>query len=163
MRLLRLWLYVVAASLLWAACASTEETTRTEGEARTPPETTTEAEPPPPEAEPEEEPEPEAEPEERAPVTRTVQGFRIQVHTSANQAEAEAELAAAMQWWEGLPRARRPLGLDVDSFDVYWQQPYYRVRIGAFANRAEAEEALALVKPQFREAFIVPDRVTVTR
>ncbi len=42
-------------------------------------------------------------------------------------------------------------------------QPYYRVRMGAFATREDAEAALALVRRQYPEAFLVPDLVTVMR
>ena len=107
--------------------------------------------------------EPEREPD--APVTRTVQGYRIQVYTSSEKAEADAEAARASSWWESLSAGERPLGLQQDEAPVavVWRQPYYRVRVGAFASRSEAERALSLIKQRFGKAFIVPDRVTVTR
>jgi hypothetical protein len=46
---------------------------------------------------------------------------------------------------------------------VVWQQPYYRVRIGRFAGRAEATPALDAVRAQFGDAFIVPEQVPATR
>ncbi len=40
-------------------------------------------------------------------------------------------------------------------------QPYYRVRVGAFASDAEADAALEFVRQEYPEAFLVPDVVTV--
>lgn len=103
--------------------------------------------------------------EERAPVTRTVQGFRIQIFTSPDRAEANDVLSEALAWYRSLPRSQRPayLGGDELSADVKWRQPYYRVRVGDFATRGEADAALNRVRSRFPEAFIVPETVTVTR
>jgi hypothetical protein len=45
--------------------------------------------------------------------------------------------------------------------DIAYLQPYYRVRLGGFEFRNEAERALAFVRGRWPEAFIVPDRVTI--
>ncbi len=127
-------LYFVLLALCWAACSNTSPATRNDGGEG-----------------------------HREPVTRTVEGFRIQVFTSAEKSEAEQALVDALQWLGDVPRAQRPVGMDAESVDIHWQQPYYRVRLGTFANREEAETALALVKPEFDKAFILPGRVTVTR
>ena len=161
MRSVRFSALALAFLLLAAGCSSTSETRRDDPE---PPPTET-AEPPRAERPPEPEPQPRAEtpPAPRQPVTRTVQGFRVQVLTSDDKGEAEAALAEATTWWSGL--ADRPLGLDTPDapVEIAWQQPYYRVRVGTFASRAEAERALPLLKRRFGKAFIVPDRVTITR
>ena len=98
-------------------------------------------------------------------MTRTVQGFRIQIVTTADRAEADRHVAQAIDWWEGLAPSSRPpyLGDGDLAVDVKWRQPYYRVHLGAFATQAEAERALRAVARQFPEAFIVPETVTVTR
>ena len=65
----------------------------------------------------------------------------------------------AEAWWgdvrgaSGAPRDLMPV--------VAYLQPYYRVRLGAFEFRDEAEGALTFVRQRFPEAFVVPDRVTV--
>lgn len=46
---------------------------------------------------------------------------------------------------------------------LVYKQPYYRIRVGNFARRADAEQALDVVKPHFPNAFVVPDEVTVVR
>ncbi len=94
---------------------------------------------------------------------RTVQGYRIQVFSSADKGAAEEVRDDATGWWrvvradpgtaETLPHGLHP--------DVAFNRPYYRVRLGAFEYRSEAEAALPLIRRRFAEAFIVPDRVTV--
>lgn len=101
----------------------------------------------------------------KTPTERTVDGFRIQVFTSTDKAEADAQAAEAERWWAGMSAGARPEGMQQDEAPVLvaWRQPYYRVRIGTFATRAEAERALPLLRQQFGTAFVVPDRVTVVR
>ena len=90
-----------------------------------------------------------------------VDGYRVQVFTSANRDAAERVRGEAVGWWEraqstpGAPRTMEAL--------VAYRQPYYRVQLGAFATREEADRALALVRRQYPEAFVVPDLVTVMR
>jgi len=42
-------------------------------------------------------------------------------------------------------------------------QPYYRVRVGNFKTRAEAEHALSILNDRYTDAFIVPDTVIIIR
>ena len=44
-----------------------------------------------------------------------------------------------------------------------YRQPYYRVRVGNFTSRSEAERALQFLSPRYGDAFIVRDDVTVTQ
>ena len=94
---------------------------------------------------------------------RTVQGYRIQVYSSPNKASAESVRDDANQWW-------RVAGEDPDALELLpeglpveidFNQPYYRVRVGAFEYRREAEGAMRVVQRRFPEAFIVPDVVTL--
>lgn len=104
--------------------------------------------------------------EEGAPETRTIEGFRIQIHTTSEKAEADEKAEEALNWWQEVPSSQRPSDLanEDDLFlDVAWKAPYYRVRLGRFTSQSEAQEALALVKDRFPEAFVVPDQITVTR
>ncbi len=109
--------------------------------------------------------EPEAPEENAGPVRRTVQGFRIQILTTEQKATADARVEEALRWWEGVPRPRRPAHMKTGEppLSIAWRQPYYRVRLGAFASQAEARRALALVAERFPEAFIIPDTVTIVR
>lgn len=96
-----------------------------------------------------------------APQPRQVEGYRVQVFSTASQETAERIRSEATAWWE---RARQ--GSDAPGemqVAVAYLQPYYRVRMGGFATREEADRALAFVRQQYPEAFLVPDLVTVTR
>lgn len=106
-----------------------------------------------------------SEEEEAAPVRRTVQGFRIQLLITEDKAAADARVEEALRWWQAVPRAERPPHMKADEppLGIAWQQPYYRVRLGAFASRAEARRALALAQKRFPEAFVVLDTVTIVR
>ena len=94
---------------------------------------------------------------------RTVQGYRLQVFSSADKAAADDVLDDASGWWRIVrddpdAAAAFPNGLPME---VFFNQPYYRVRLGAFEFRREAEAALPVVQRRFPETFIVPDIVTV--
>ena len=101
-------------------------------------------------------------------VTRTVQGYRIQLYSSQDKALADRRMDEAAAWWN----AQRRQGTledvypgDLSRVPVYlvFRQPYYRVRFGDFATRAEAQRILRLLADQFPDAFIAPDTVTITR
>lgn len=96
-----------------------------------------------------------------APQPTQVEGYRVQVFTSASRETAERVRAEAVAWWE---RAQRQAGApeQMEALVAYLQ-PYYRVRLGAFGTREEAEAALGFVRQQYPEAFLVPDLVTVLR
>ncbi|HEX8297713.1 MAG TPA: SPOR domain-containing protein [Rubricoccaceae bacterium] len=93
------------------------------------------------------------------PSPRQVEGYRVQIFSSSSRAAAEQTRDGAVAWWtrtrgrSGAPAALDPL--------VAYLQPYYRVRLGAFATEEEAEAALAFVRSEYPEAFLVPDVVTV--
>lgn len=91
---------------------------------------------------------------------REVDGYRVQVFSSNNRGSAERVRAQALAWWQGArSRAGAPASLEAR---VVYLQPYYRVRLGAFATREQADAALRLVRDEFPEAFLVADRVRVT-
>ncbi|WP_412062730.1 SPOR domain-containing protein [Rubrivirga sp. IMCC45206] len=90
------------------------------------------------------------------PQPRQVEGFRVQIFSGATRAAAERVRDDAVSWWTEQGGNPRELGAI-----VAYLQPYYRVRLGAFATREQAEAALATVRRQFPEAFLVPDLVTI--
>ena len=45
---------------------------------------------------------------------------------------------------------------DIPVYLTY-AEPYFRLRVGDFRNRVEAEKCLRRIKPQFREAFVTSD------
>ncbi len=95
----------------------------------------------------------------------TVDGFRIQIHSSLDKEGAVAAEERAKEWWQTLQPSQKPTSMASGSLPVYlkYVQPYYRVRVGNFATREEAEIALQVVLARFPRAFIAVDRVTVLR
>lgn len=96
-------------------------------------------------------------------VQRTVEGFRIQIFSARDKQDAQAFREEVRQWWEG-NKEKAPISVlgEEPPIVVKYTQPYYRVRIGAFAERNVAEEALEFVRQSYSNAFIARGTVTVT-
>jgi len=86
-------------------------------------------------------------------------GFRIQILSTENIAEADDISLRYYDWADSreLPYARTP-----EAY-VLFRQPYYRVRVGDFRNRADAIEFLELLRPRFTGAWIVIDTIDPNR
>lgn len=96
-------------------------------------------------------------------VQRTVEGFRIQVFSARDKQAAQEFREKVRQWWEENQNDAPTSVLGEEPpIVVQYTQPYYRVRIGAFANRDTAEEALEVVRQNYTNAFIARGTVTVT-
>jgi hypothetical protein len=77
-----------------------------------------------------------------------VQGFRIQLFSSSNIDEATA-----------IKNDASPKFIS-DSIYVVFDAPVYKVRVGDFINRYEANQRLPeFVAQGYRDAWVVPDRV----
>jgi hypothetical protein len=101
--------------------------------------------------------------EEEVVGPRTVQGFRIQLFTSESKPSADAVRDSAVRWWRTVredPAVREAFPYGMPSAVVFGR-PFYRVRVGAFEDREQAQAALALLREQFPEAFLVPDTVVL--
>ena len=96
-------------------------------------------------------------------VKQTVEGFRVQVYSAQDQEAAQDFRERVRQWWSET-RADAPdvLG-DQPPIVIEYTQPYYRVRIGAFAEREQAADALEFVQKEYSGAFVARSTVTVTR
>ncbi len=95
-------------------------------------------------------------------VQQNVQGFRIQVLSSVEKDVAIRQEEAIKAWWRSIPAGQRPAFFS-DPIRVYlgYRQPYYRVRVGNFSTRQQAETALAYLQDSFPESFIAIDNVVV--
>ncbi len=77
-----------------------------------------------------------------------VQGFRIQVFSSSNIDEANAARLSALEQFTA------------DSVYLIYDPPVYKVRVGDFLQRFDANSRLQeFVALGYRDAWIVPDRV----
>ncbi len=99
---------------------------------------------------------------------RTVEGYRVQIFLTESKATADSIYAAAVVWWhrmaaqgalEGIPGAHA----DPPPVYIVYRAPYYRIRLGNFRTRAEAERLRALAARHFEGAFITSDRVIVSQ
>lgn len=81
-------------------------------------------------------------------VSNTMSGYRVQIFMEiGNEAITHAEVVKN-QFTHSFPEL--PIYLS-------YEQPYYRLRVGDFRNRVEAEKYLRLIKPQFNLAFVTAD------
>ena len=77
-----------------------------------------------------------------------MQGFRIQVFSSSGVDEATLMKSVTMEKFSE------------DSVYIVYDAPVYKVRVGDFINRYEANQRLPeFVEKGYRDAWIVPDRV----
>ena len=83
-------------------------------------------------------------------VSNTLSGFRIQIFMEiGNDAVAHAE-SMKYSFTKSFPEI--PVYLS-------YEQPYYRLRVGDFRNRVEAEKYLRLIKPKFGLAFVTAEEI----
>jgi len=77
-----------------------------------------------------------------------IQGFRIQIFSSSNVDETTLMKNLALEKFVG------------DSIYVVYDAPVYKVRVGDFVNRYEANQRLPeFIEKGYRDAWIVPDRI----
>jgi hypothetical protein len=82
---------------------------------------------------------------------RYVNGFRIQIYVGNVRQEADA---AKSYIYQAFP--------DLNPY-VSYSQPTYRVKVGDFMYRSDAEQYLDLIKEQYSSAVILADRVDIKR
>jgi hypothetical protein len=79
-----------------------------------------------------------------------IDGFRIQIFMESGNEAVNSAHAAIRQFSESFP--------DLPSY-LSFGQPYYRVRVGDFRTRLEAEGQLRFIVQQFGQAFIIKDLI----
>ena len=102
------------------------------------------------------------------PVSRTGPGYRIQIFSSQDKRAADRRREQAETWWREQVRSGElddvyPYEMSPAPIYQDFRQPYYRVRVGNFASRAQAQEMLRIVEQRFPSAFIAPATVTLVR
>jgi hypothetical protein len=97
-------------------------------------------------------------------ITQTVEGFRVQVFSAQDQEAARDFREKVRQWWASVrDEAPEDVFRQGPPIVIEYSQPYYRVRIGAFAEREEATEALEFVSEEYSGAFVARSTVTVVQ
>ncbi|MEZ4701177.1 MAG: SPOR domain-containing protein [Rhodothermales bacterium] len=88
-------------------------------------------------------------------------GYRIQLVFARDKETADNSVQEVIDWWHEQQNLRPNDPLFRGELPVHniYQQPYYRVRIGDFNSRADAEMLLNLVIEDYPRAFIVVDAI----
>lgn len=81
---------------------------------------------------------------------KTIAGYRVQIISSTNRKEV---LELKIQFEQLHP--------DTKAYFLY-QQPYFKLRVGDFQTRINANQFLQVVLKDFDAAFIVPDDISVS-
>ncbi len=81
--------------------------------------------------------------------TQMIDGFRIQLMATTDRRKVDQVMSSFSAIYQGVP--------------VTWSQaqPYYRIRVGAFAQRDGASRYLQTIKKDYPDAYIVTDKVSV--
>ena len=80
----------------------------------------------------------------------TLSGWRIQIFFDAGANSKRKATEVLKQFNENYPESQAYLS---------FKEPYYRVRVGDFRSRLEAEGFLKKIKPQYPNAFATSDLI----
>lgn len=89
--------------------------------------------------------------------------YRVQLQMTKDKQDALQIQRRAKEWWSAQPPSKKPPLVEAAATGevviVVWQAPLYRVRLGPFASRSQAESVLSAAQETFPDAFVVPDRI----
>ncbi len=77
---------------------------------------------------------------------KTVDGWRVQILATPDRQNLDRSLQTFQYRYPNL------------AADWVHHNPYYKIRVGAFANRLEAMRLLHLLKPDYPGAYLVADK-----
>jgi hypothetical protein len=80
----------------------------------------------------------------------TIDGFRIQIFMESGNDAVEMATVTMEEFKEKYP--------DIPIYLVFGQ-PYYRLRVGDFRTRLEAEKAFQKLSREYKKAFVTSDRI----
>ena len=88
-------------------------------------------------------------------------GFRIQLAFAQSKVVADRSISDFLTFWEmqGRNRPLEPVFDETPAVYTVFLQPYYRVRVGDFKTREEAEAVLGELTEEFPRAFVMVDIV----
>src|SRR5690606_18427918 len=79
----------------------------------------------------------------------TTMGFRVQIYSGSNRSDAYAEQARFKSLYKG-----------IDTYLSY-EEPNYRVKVGDFRSRSEAQDLMQGLRKQFNNVFIFTEEIYV--
>jgi hypothetical protein len=78
-----------------------------------------------------------------------MEGFRIQIYSSSNRNARDESGKARAEFMSKFP--------DIDSYPLFAEPGYYKIRVGDFRTKTEATKLYLLISKAFPDAYIVPD------
>jgi len=82
-------------------------------------------------------------------IKTTAPGFRVQVYSGADRSQAYAEQA----------RFKR-IFPNIETY-ISYEEPNYRVKVGDFTSRSEAQELMNALKKNFTSVFLFSETINV--
>jgi hypothetical protein len=83
-----------------------------------------------------------------------IEGWRIEIFFEAGNYSKKLAMEAKAEFVQKHP--------EVPSYLIF-QQPYYKVRVGDFRSKMEAEELLRSIESDYPQAFVVVDEINFPR
>ncbi len=80
-----------------------------------------------------------------------IQGYRVQIFFGSERKAAQDAKTKLLQ-----------LMPDEEVYLIY-QQPYFKVRVGDYRTRLEAEAVYRKLLPEFNSIFIIPDKINLPK
>lgn len=77
----------------------------------------------------------------------TIPGYRVQIHFGSDREKAKDEKAKFLKLYSEVP-----------AYENY-QQPNFKIRVGDFRTRLEAQKFLKDIKNDFSSSFVVTDEI----
>ena len=79
----------------------------------------------------------------------TAMGFRVQIYSGSDRSDAYAEQARFKKLYK-----------DIDTYLSY-EEPNYRVKVGDFRSRSEAQDLMQGLRTQFNNVFVFTEEIYV--
>lgn len=92
--------------------------------------------------------------------------YHVRLDVTERKEAANQTLGRALEWWGDHSEtvSARPLASGDDSpVAVVWRAPLYRIQIGPFPSRAQADSVLEIARSAFPDAFVSPARARPDR
>ena len=90
---------------------------------------------------------------------QTREGYRVQIMASDQQGSATRVENEARSWWQNNRNAAPAVLANDFPVFVIFQSPYYKVRVGNFINRSEADQAVTFLRQMYPDAWVVRDQI----
>lgn len=80
---------------------------------------------------------------------QNVNGYKIMLISSRDRKTIEQAKAKAVQIFKN------------EEVNLVYEQPFYRVKMGKFLNKQDADEAKKQARKHFEEAIVVPEKIKI--